>query len=459
MKLGLGTGSTAIYATRRIGEMLDSGELRDIVAFATSKGTLAEAVRLGIPMLPDDLPCDLDLTIDGADEVDPELNVIKGGGGALLREKIVAQVSRRVVIVVDETKPSPRLGTHWPVPVEVIPFGWRSQARYLESLGATYTVRRQSDGEPVCDRLGQHDPGLPLRPHRRCARSGGRVGRTGGHRRARPVHRADDRPDRGRCGRHSSDGAGRFRAGHAVAHTESEMSNPTNYPPAFHLLAKPTGAICNLDCAYCFFLSKEMLYPGSRFRMADEMLETYLRQMIEAHQTPQVAVAWQGGEPMLMGLDFFERSITIAQKYCKPGMTIEYTIQTNGTLIDDAWAAFFKAHNFLVGISIDGPRAMHDAYRVDKGGQPTFDRVMRGLSFLQKHGVEYNTLTTLHHANADHPAEVYRFLRDECGSHFLQFIPIIERVGEADAERAEHAAAQRPAGARRGGRSPVDLVA
>ena len=237
------------------------------------------------------------------------------------------------------------------------------------------------------------------------------------------------------------------------------MSNPNNYPPAFHLLAKPTGAICNLDCAYCFFLSKEMLYPGSRFRMADEMLESYLRQMIEAHQTPQVAVAWQGGEPMLMGLDFFERSIAIAQKYCKPGMTIEYTIQTNGTLIDDAWAAFFKAHNFLVGISIDGPRAMHDAYRVDKGGQPTFDRVMRGLSFLQKHGVEYNTLTTLHHANADHPGEVYRFLRDECGSRFLQFIPIIERVGEADAERAEHAAAQRPAGARPGGRSPVDLVA
>jgi uncharacterized protein len=116
------------------------------------------------------------------------------------------------------------------------------------------------------------------------------------------------------------------------------MSNPNTYPPAFHLLAKPTGAICNLDCAYCFFLSKEMLYPGSRFRMADEMLESYLRQLIEAHQTPEVAVAWQGGEPMLMGLDFFERSIAIAQKYCKPGMTIEYTIQTNGTLIDDAWA-------------------------------------------------------------------------------------------------------------------------
>jgi ribose 5-phosphate isomerase A len=145
-KVGLGTGSTAIFATRRIAELLKTGELRDIVAFATSKATAEEAVRLGIPMLPDDLPEDLDVTIDGADEVDPEMNLIKGGGGALLREKIVAQVSTREIIVVDETKPSPRLGTHWPVPVEVIPFGWRSQARYLESLGARHSIRMNSDG-------------------------------------------------------------------------------------------------------------------------------------------------------------------------------------------------------------------------------------------------------------------------------------------------------------------------
>ncbi len=206
------------------------------------------------------------------------------------------------------------------------------------------------------------------------------------------------------------------------------MTSSIDYPPAFHLLAKPTGATCNLDCTYCFFLSKEMLYPGSRFRMADAMLERYIRQLIEGHQTPQVQVAWQGGEPTLMGLDFFQRSIELVERYRKPGTTVEYTIQTNGTLIDDAWAAFFKQHNFLVGISIDGPQAMHDAYRVDKGGQPTFDKVMRGLSYLQRHDVEYNTLTTLHHANADHPAEVYRFLRDDCGSRFHQFIPIIERL-------------------------------
>lgn len=146
MKVGLGTGSTAIFATRRIAELLQTGQLRDIIAFATSQATDAEAHRLGIPMLPDDLPQDLDVTIDGADEVDPNLDLIKGGGGALLREKIVAQVSAREIIVVDETKPSPRLGTHFVVPVEVMPFAWRSQARFLKALGATYTIRQNRAG-------------------------------------------------------------------------------------------------------------------------------------------------------------------------------------------------------------------------------------------------------------------------------------------------------------------------
>ena len=203
-------------------------------------------------------------------------------------------------------------------------------------------------------------------------------------------------------------------------------------PRAFHLLAKPTGAVCNLDCSYCFFLSKEMLYPGSRFRMADELLEEYLRQLIEAHkQVPEVTIAWQGGEPTMMGLEFFHRSVELAEQYLKPGQQASYTIQTNGTLLDEEWAAFFKENGFLVGISIDGSREMHDAYRVNRGGRGSFDQVMRGLEFLRQTEVEWNALTTVHARNGDHGREVYRFLRDECQARFIQFIPIIERVAEA----------------------------
>ena len=203
-------------------------------------------------------------------------------------------------------------------------------------------------------------------------------------------------------------------------------------PRPFHLLAKPTGAVCNLDCSYCFFLSKEMLYPGSRFRMAEELLEAYVRQLIEAHAgVPEVAVAWQGGEPTLMGVDFFRRSVELAEAHLQPGQRAAYTIQTNGTLLDEEWAAFFKENDFLVGISIDGPRELHDAYRVNKGGKGSFDQVMHGLSFLQEAGVEWNALTTVHAANGDLGRDVYRFLRDECGARFIQFIPIIERVAEA----------------------------
>jgi len=170
-----------------------------------------------------------------------------------------------------------------------------------------------------------------------------------------------------------------------------------------------------------------MLYPGSRFRMTDELLEMYIRQLVESNRTPEVMVAWQGGEPTLMGLDFFRRSIELERKYARPGQQITNTIQTNGTLLDDEWCTFLKANGFLVGISIDGSREMHDAYRVDKGGKPTLDRVMRGLGNLREHGVEWNALTTVHAANGEHGREVYRFLRDECGASFIQFIPIVER--------------------------------
>jgi uncharacterized protein len=176
-----------------------------------------------------------------------------------------------------------------------------------------------------------------------------------------------------------------------------------------------------------------MLYPGSRFRMADELLEAYVRQLIEAHaHVPEVTVAWQGGEPTLMGLDFFRRSVEIAERYLRPGQRAVYTIQTNGTLLDEEWAAFFREHGFLVGLSIDGPRALHDAYRVNKGGKGSFDQVMHGLEHLRAAGVEWNALTTIHAANAVHGRDVYRFLRDECGARFIQFIPIIERVTEVD---------------------------
>jgi ribose 5-phosphate isomerase A len=146
MTVGLGTGSTAIFAIRHIGALLQSGDLKDIVGFATSKVSWDAAVALKIPMLTDDLPKGIDVTIDGADEVDPALNLIKGGGGALLREKLVAQASKREIIVVDESKLSSRLGTLHVLPVEVLPFGWRSQARFLESLGARYVVRQTPDG-------------------------------------------------------------------------------------------------------------------------------------------------------------------------------------------------------------------------------------------------------------------------------------------------------------------------
>jgi uncharacterized protein len=205
-------------------------------------------------------------------------------------------------------------------------------------------------------------------------------------------------------------------------------AGPQPVPPAaFHVMLKPRGAICNLDCQYCYFLSKEMLYPGSRFRMADELLEAYTHQYIEAQRVPEVTFAWQGGEPTLMGLDFFKRAVEYQHKYSKPGMRVSNALQTNGTLLDDEWCHFFRDNNFLIGLSLDGPRELHDAYRVDKGGKPTFDRVVKAARQMQQHKVEFNILTTVHAANAGHPLEVYRFLRDEVKTQFIQFIPIVER--------------------------------
>ncbi len=202
---------------------------------------------------------------------------------------------------------------------------------------------------------------------------------------------------------------------------------PRDAPRAFHLLAKPTGATCNLDCKYCFFLSKELLYPDSRFRMTDEVLEGYIRELLEAHQEPEVTIAWQGGEPTLMGLDFFKRSVELVRKYRRPGQQVAYTIQTNGIKVDDGFAAFFKENNFLVGLSMDGTPEMHDTYRVNKGGQGTHKRVLKAWNILNEHGVDVNILTTVNAANADHPLELYRYFRDDLRVQYMQFIPIVER--------------------------------
>lgn len=203
--------------------------------------------------------------------------------------------------------------------------------------------------------------------------------------------------------------------------------NASPTPRPFHLLAKPTGAACNLDCSYCFFLSKSQLYPDSRLRMDDAALEAYIRQLMEAHPGPEVAVAWQGGEPTLMGLPFFRRAVDLAAQYRRPGVSIQYTIQTNGTRLDDDWARFFKDNDFLVGLSIDGPAELHDRHRRTKGGGGSLDQVLAGWEALQRQGVATNILCTVHRDNGDHPLDVYRFFRDQLGARHLQFIPVVER--------------------------------
>jgi len=191
-------------------------------------------------------------------------------------------------------------------------------------------------------------------------------------------------------------------------------------------MTKPIGPICNLDCKYCFYLEKEKLYPGTKtWAMPDEVLEQYVQQYIAAQPGDEIHFAWQGGEPTLLGLNFFRRVVDLQQRHAG-GKTIANALQTNGVLIDDAWGEFLAEHRFLVGVSIDGPRDLHDCYRVDKGQAPTFDRVMRGIAKLKQHNVDFNTLTVVHRRNSQHPVEVYRFLK-EIGSGFIQLIPIVER--------------------------------
>jgi uncharacterized protein len=215
-------------------------------------------------------------------------------------------------------------------------------------------------------------------------------------------------------------------------------------PPRFHLLAKPSGSTCNIDCKYCFFLSKEALYPNDRHRMSDATLEAYIRQLLESHRLPEVTVAWQGGEPTLMGLEFFRKAVALVDRYRRPGQKIQQTFQTNGIALDDEWCAFLKEHDFLVGLSVDGPREIHDTNRVTRGGQGTFDLVMKGWRCLREHGVDFNILCTVNAANQDHGRQVYRFFRDELQASWVQFIPIVERATADTIQIANRGWSERP---------------
>ena len=203
----------------------------------------------------------------------------------------------------------------------------------------------------------------------------------------------------------------------------------------FQVMAKPVGAACNLRCTYCFYTEKENLYGGggaSTSRMPPEVLESFIRQYIESQDTPEVQFAWQGGEPTLLGIDYFRSVISLQEKYAG-GKTVINTIQTNGTLLTDDWCHFFKKHGFLVGLSIDGPQKLHDQYRVKVNGRPTFDSVMSGAALLRKHNVAFNTLTVVNNYNSSRPLDVYRFLK-RIGDGYMQFIPVVERLPDKEAE-------------------------
>lgn len=203
----------------------------------------------------------------------------------------------------------------------------------------------------------------------------------------------------------------------------------------FHIMVKPIGPKCNLDCTYCFYLEKEVLFgDGERWKMDDEVLEAYIRRYIEAQPAGvPVTFAWQGGEPTLCGVEFFEKVVRWQKQY-GAGRQIDNAFQTNGTLLDDAWGEFLHREKFLVGISIDGPAELHDAYRVKRNGKGSHAEVLRGLEVLKRHKVEFNTLSCVNAMNADKGAEVYEFLKS-IGSRYMQFIPIVERLPNAEAEK------------------------
>lgn len=201
-------------------------------------------------------------------------------------------------------------------------------------------------------------------------------------------------------------------------------------PTPYSIMSKPIGPRCNIACEYCYYLEKEQQFPEEKkFRMSDAMLEHYIRQLIETSLEagmPEVPFAWQGGEPTMLGVDYFRKVVALQRRYAPEGVKVTNAFQTNGILLDDNWGAFLHDNQFLVGISIDGPKKLHDRYRIDRAGRPTFDKVMQGLALLQRYEVEHNALTVVHRANGGRGKEVYRFLKG-LGLDFIQFIPIAER--------------------------------
>ena len=195
----------------------------------------------------------------------------------------------------------------------------------------------------------------------------------------------------------------------------------------FHVLSKPVGALCNLDCTYCYYLSKEqLLHQPVRPAMIDEVLEAFIEQYIAGNAGPEVVFTWQGGEPTLLGIEYFEKIVALQTKHSQPGRTIVNDLQTNGTRLDDDWCAFLKQHDFLVGLSIDGPAELHDRFRTTKGGRPTHAAVMAAARLLQQHDIPFATLTCVNRVNARFPLEIYRFLTTELGATRLQFLPVVE---------------------------------
>ena len=192
-------------------------------------------------------------------------------------------------------------------------------------------------------------------------------------------------------------------------------------------MLKPAGAACNLACEYCYYTEKCALYPGGSFRMDEATLERVTAAYLQANPAPEVVFGWQGGEPLLMGREFYARALALQAQYLRPGQRALNALQTNGVLIDDDWARFFAEHGFLIGISLDGPPELHDRYRRDGAGAGTYARVREGLRALQRHGVEHNALVTVNRANVEHPRGVYRHLVD-LGLRHLQFIPVVERA-------------------------------